>query len=77
MIDEIEVKTEPVRLEVGMKIAFDEAGCYITVGGGQMPEYVAHGRTLEEAISDLVESVTKDAIEGEAREWQNRFGKSF
>lgn len=62
-------KTEPWQLESGMIIHFD-GNWQIRVGGAQQPEYHVTGETLEEAIQALVKAVTRDAIEDEAREWQ-------
>lgn len=46
--------------------------CRIICGGVEMPRYTAEGDTLPDAIADLVQQVTRDAIADEAREWRNR-----
>lgn len=43
----------------------------IRCGGACMPEYHITAHTIEQAVAELVKQVTRDAIEDEAREWQN------
>lgn len=69
-------KSEPVNLEKGMVIRFDNIWT-IEVGGGQQPRWTAKGETLEECIGDLVTKTSEDAIQDEAIEWGNHIQASL
>lgn len=68
-------KTEPWTLEsldVRQMSRENEEECWsIRAGGAQQPAYKIMAGDLETAVNELVRQVTQDAIEDEAREWQN------
>lgn len=68
-------KTEPWTLEsldVRQISLENEEECWtIMAGGAQQPAYKIIAGDLETAVNELVRQVTQDAIEDEAREWQN------
>jgi hypothetical protein len=66
----IKAKTAPWELEnLRVQQAKDDGDWTITAGGGQQPSYKITAAYLDTAINELIQKVTKDAIEDEAREW--------
>ena len=69
-MSDIEPKTEAWSLE-SLQVNYKDELWSIRCGGACQPEYNITAHTLEQAVSELVKQVTRDAIEDEAREWQN------
>ena len=55
-----------------LSITYKDEMWSIRCGGACQPEYSITAHTIEEAVSELVKQVTRDAVEDEAREWQNK-----
>jgi hypothetical protein len=72
-MSDIEPKTEAWSLE-SLQVNYKDELWSIRCGGACQPEYNITAHTLEQAVSELVKQVTQDAIEDEAREWQNEQG---
>lgn len=72
-MSDIEPKTEAWILE-SLQVNYKDELWSIRCGGACQPEYNITAHTLEQAVSELVKQVTRDAIEDEAREWQNDQG---
>lgn len=70
-MSDIEPKTEAWSLE-SLQVNYKDELWSIRCGGACQPEYNITAHTLEQAVSELVKQVTHDAIEDEARDWQNR-----
>ena len=69
-MSDIEPKTEAWSLE-SLQVNYKDELWSIRCGGACQPEYNITAHTLEQAVNELVKQVTRDAIEDEAREWQN------
>ncbi len=63
-------KTDEWILE-DIQVTYKDEMWSIRCGGALQPEYSITEHTIEKAVSELVKQVTRDAIEDEAREWQN------
>ena len=69
-MSKIEPKTDAWSLE-SLQVNYKDELWSIRCGGACQPEYNITAHTLEQAVNELVKQVTRDAIEDEAREWQN------
>jgi hypothetical protein len=67
---DIEPKTEAWILE-SLQVNYKDELWSIRCGGACQPEYNITAHTIEQAVNELVKQVTRDAIEDEARCWQN------
>lgn len=68
-MNNIEPKTEAWSLE-SLSVTYSGELWSIRCGGACQPEYHITAHTIEQAVTELVKQVTRDAIEDEAREWR-------
>lgn len=69
-MSDVEPKTEAWGLE-SLSVNYSGELWSIRCGGACQPEYHITAHTIEQAVTELVKQVTRDAVEDEAREWQN------
>ena len=69
-MENTDAKTDAWSLE-SLQVNYKDELWSIRCGGACQPEYNITAHTIEQAVAELVKQVTRDAIEDEAREWQN------